>query len=57
MMCEKTDRIDYDLSSFKNYCNDQKHLSVKDAFKVTEEDVTPDNCQKFEDDIKEYSAL
>ena len=59
---EYGDRIDADLSKFKNYFDDMKLDTMKQMFEkiginVEDKDLINDNLEEWKDDIKEYSKI
>ena len=57
MLQEYADRIDFDLSTLKNFFNEMRDEKVQKLFKAKEVDVQPDNLHEIENDIKDYKSL
>lgn len=58
MIGEYVDRVDQDLSIFKNYMETFVADKVEDIFRLSKDDVKPDNLQIWpESDIKQYGKL
>ena len=57
MMQEYADRIDFDLSTLKNFFNEMRDEKIQDLFKVSATDVQADNLHELENDIKDYKSL
>lgn len=56
---EYLDRVDKDLSLFKNYCDTMKTQPISELFNafITDEDIKNDNEQELLNDIKKYDKI
>ena len=57
MLNDHLNRVDTDLSIFKNYCDDMKHDTVMRLFEANYLDIISDNAQQFNNDVKNYTKL
>ena len=56
---EYLDRVDKDLSLFKNYCDDMKLTLISELFHehLQEDDLKNDNEQEYTPDVKNYTKI